>query len=58
MLHGHGACVGVPCFILASLSCMRSFSSASRLRAFSAYSSLSHFFLKSVSAALEAVAIA
>lgn len=38
-----------PCFMRSSFSFMRSLSSSSFFRAFSAYSSLSHFFLKSVS---------
>ena len=47
---------GVPCFMRASFSCMRSRSSSSFLRARSVYSCLSHFFRKSVSLALEAYA--
>jgi hypothetical protein len=46
----------VPCFMRSSFSCIRNLSSSSFWRAFSAYSSLSHFLRKSVSAALAAYA--
>ena len=42
----------IPCLMRSSFSCIRSFSSRSRFFALSAYSCLSHFFLKSVSPAL------